>query len=432
MDRRLKVLLDGAFLGQLRHERSDLELIYGESWLGSGGYPVSPHIPLSGAAGPDSVQRFLANLLPEGPFLEDLSRITGYSKFNIFGLIAAIGSDTAGALSFCRDTEQCPETTFREVAPTELAERIASRGEVPITLWDEKPRLSVAGVQDKLTVLIRPDGVMGFGEGELCSTHILKFGKSGAPAEQHLVVNEYLCMRLARSVGLPVAEVEFERIGEPVLKVSRFDRRWEEDRVARLHLIDGCQLLDLPPVYKYERAFGKGRDVAGYRPGASLPRLFDACREHGAVPAAALKGLMDWTLFQLIIGNSDAHGKNISFFVGKRGLQVAPAYDLVCLDMYGEYDRDLAMAVGDCFNPDDIAPYQIALMCEECGIPRKPAARSLEALCERTLRAVGALPLECPAFTGEERDFAEALLSRVEANAVRLRAFAQEIPRVAV
>lgn len=431
MDRRLNVLLDGTFLGQLKHEHTDLQLIYDAAWVGHGGYPVSPHLPFSGAATPESVQRFLANLLPEGPFLEDLSRVSGISKFNTFGLIAAMGSDTAGALSFYRDGEKCPETTFREVTPDELAERIASRGEVPITIWDEKPRLSVAGVQDKLTLLIQPDGTMGFGEGELCSTHILKFGKQ-ASAEQHLVVNEYLCMRLARAVGLPVAEVEFDRIGEPVLKVARFDRCREDDRVARLHLIDGCQLLDIPPVYKYERAFGKGRDVADYRPGASLSRLFEACRKFGAVPAAAVKGLMDWVLFQLIIGNSDAHGKNISFFVGMRGLQVAPAYDLVCLDPYEHYDRDLAMAVGDCFSPDDIAPYQLALMCEECRVPRRPAVRSLEALCEKTLRAVGVLPLECSGFTEEEREFADLLLSRIEANALRLRGFAQEVPRVVV
>lgn len=431
MDRRLKVLLDGTFLGYLRHERSDMELIYDGTWAGSG-FAVSPHIPLSGTAGPDAVQRFLANLLPEGPFLEVLSRSTGYSKVNTFGLISAMGTDTAGALSFCRDGEESLETTFREVTSAELAERIAARGEVPITIWDKKPRLSVAGVQDKLTLLFLPDGNMGFGEGELCSTHILKFGNSRPSAAQHLVVNEYLCMRLARSVGLPVADVEFERIGEPVLKVSRFDRRWDGGRVARLHLIDGYQLLDLPPAYKYERTFGKGRDVANFRPGASLSHLFDACREHATVPAAAVKGLMDWVLFQLIIGNSDAHGKNISFFVGKSGLQVAPAYDLVCLDLYAEYDRDLAMAVGDCFNPDDIAPYQLALMCEECGLPARAAGRALVALCEKTLRAVGVLQLECSAFTAEETGFADLLLHRIEENALRLRGFAQEIPRVVV
>jgi serine/threonine-protein kinase HipA len=59
--------------------------------------------------------------------------------------------------------------------------------------------------------------------------------------------------------------------------------------------------------------------------------------------------LLNWVLFQLLIGT---HGKNISFFVGPGGIVMAPAYDLLCLDMYaGTYDRDLAMAVGDVFRP---------------------------------------------------------------------------------
>ena len=430
MDRRLNVLMDGRHLGELRQERTDIELIYDPAWIGSGGYAVSPHIPLSGEPGSDTVQRFLANLLPEGPFLEVLSRSTGCSKYNTFGLVAAIGAETAGALSFhASDGAAHPPTTFREIPQPELAERIASRGERSIIMWDEKPRLSVAGVQDKLPVLIQPDGRMGFGEGGLCSTHILKFGKTRG-AELHLVVNEYLCMRLAALIGLTVAEVEFQRLGEPVLSVRRFDRRWEGERVSRLHLIDGCQILDLSPAYKYERPLGKARDVANIRDGASLPLLFEACRKFCTVPAAAIKNLLDWTLFQLVIGNSDAHGKNISFFVGRKGLQVAPAYDLVCLDLYEEYDRDLAMAVGDCFDPGEIAPYQLADMCEDCRIPRRPAARSLDALCEKTLHAAEVLPLEFSILTAEERAFAERVLARVKGNARRLRGFAQELPKV--
>lgn len=76
---------------------------------------------------------------------------------------------------------------------------------------------------------------MGFGEGELASTHILKFGMR---PEMHLVVNEYLCMELARRVKLPVARTALHRIDEPVLIVERFDRRRDGGRVERLHLID--------------------------------------------------------------------------------------------------------------------------------------------------------------------------------------------------
>ena len=118
-------------------------------------------------------------------------------------------------------------------------------------------------------------GQMGFGEGELASTHILKFGTARA---LHLVINEYVCMQLARIMKLPVADVSLVRFGEPVLVVRRFDREVSGDTVIRRHLIDGCQMLDLPPTYKYERPFGKSGEAAAIRSGANLPDLFASCR----------------------------------------------------------------------------------------------------------------------------------------------------------
>ena len=47
------------------------------------------------------------------------------------------------------------------------------------------------------------------------------------------------------------------------------------DTVKRLHIIDGCQMLDLPSAYKYERNFGSGPDVENIREGASFPKLFE-------------------------------------------------------------------------------------------------------------------------------------------------------------
>ena len=425
---KLHIFMGRERLGELRiiDARGSMDLVYDSVWFSSGGISVSPHL-LPGACRPESVHNFLANLLPEGEWLEDLSRNATCSKANIFGLIAYIGTETTGALSFVPEAGgEPPTTSFRVVTQEELTARIAERKTRPITMWDGKPRMSVAGVQDKLPISKRQDGTLGFGEGDLASTHLLKFGKDPS---MHLVINEYICMQLAFTMGLPVAAVTLENFGELVLSVRRFDRKWEADKVSRLHLIDGCQLLDLPPTYKYERPFGKSGHVAGLRAGASLPRIFDACREFCLVPIAAVKNLLEWTLFQLIIGNSDAHGKNISFFVGKNGLSVAPAYDLVCLDLY-QYDRDLAMAIGDCFDPDDIATYQLAEMCEECKLPQRQTAKSLEALCDKTLHILDAVEFSFPTLTREEEDFKRELMARIGDNARRLRRFTRDLPKV--
>ena len=93
-----------------------------------------------------------------------------------------------------------------------------------------------------------------------------------------MVINEYVCMQLARIPKLPVADVSLVRFGESVLVVRRFDREISGDPVIRRHLIDGCQMLDLPPTYKYERPFGKSGEAAAIRSGANLPDLFASCR----------------------------------------------------------------------------------------------------------------------------------------------------------
>jgi len=347
----LTIALNRRHLGKiLLEEKSEqYSLEYAPSWLEGGGFAVSPHLK-PGECASESAKRFLANLLPEGRWLEELSVSSHISRSNVFGLIAAIGAETTGALTFRMGDE--PEggllTSFRSVTSDELAERISQRQNVSIAVWDGKPRLSVAGVQDKLPLLIRSDGQMGFGEGELASTHIMKFGTARA---LHLVINEYVCMQLARLMKLPVAEVSLARFGEPVLVVRRFDRELTGDTVVRRHLIDGCQMLDMPPTYKYERPFGKGGDAAIIRSGTNLPDLFASCLLC-RIPAAAMRDMLNWVLFQLLIGNSDAHGKNISFFVGPAGIDMAPAYDLINLDMYAaEYDHDFSMPIGAAFAP---------------------------------------------------------------------------------
>jgi len=220
-------------------------------------YNKDLHLSPNVFSGSDSgaVKRFIMNLLPEGQGLEELSSMMHLSKSNVFGLIKAIGTETTGALSFHATQDEIEETSFREIPERELISRIQERSQTPITIWDDKPRLSLAGVQEKLPVMINEQCVYGIGEGNLASTHILKFGKN---PDEHIVLNEHLCMTLAKRLNLPVAETEILRLGEPVLKVKRFDRINKGTTVERLHIIDGCQMLDLPPSYKYERVYGDG------------------------------------------------------------------------------------------------------------------------------------------------------------------------------
>lgn len=113
--------------------------------------------------------------------------------------------------------------------------------------------------------------------------------------------------------------------------IERFDRAYIEARdvVQRKHVIDGCQATDLPPGYKYERQNGDEGDGVYMRDGVSFPRLLSVKTIDTVI--TNLK-LTQWMLFNLATLNYDAHGKNISFFVTPKGLELTPFYDLVNIE----------------------------------------------------------------------------------------------------
>lgn len=408
-------------VGVIRHDaREDAwTFAYDPAWRQTASaYPLSPHFPLSGPnPASATVRRFIANLLPEGRALDDAATLHQVSKTNLFALIRELGADTAGALTFLPEGAEpaAQPTRKREIPRVELARRIEDRGQSSLSIWDGRMRMSLAGYQDKIAVYCEEDRFY-LVEGALSSTHILK----PEPGERlpFLAANEHFCMRLAQRVGLPTAPVDLLRLPHPVLRVERFDRQRRAGGVRRLPMIDACQALDLPVVCKYERNFGAGRDVRHIRDGVSFPRLLGTQRAM-AQPALAAQALTRWALFQYLIGNSDAHGKNVSFFCRPEGLTLAPFYDLVSVVQYPDIDHELAMAYGDEFNLDQVKPYDWAQFAHDCGINRPYLAREMIRLSKAVQREA---PLEAAsgAYLGAERDFVQGLLTLTTTQADRL------------
>src|SRR5262249_22530648 len=142
------------------------------------------------------------------------------------------------------------------------------------------------------------------------------------------------------------------------------------------HIIDACQALNFPVAYKYERNFGSGRDVRDIREGVSFPRLFSLA-EYTVEKAVTRLSLVRWALFQYLIGNADAHGKNLSFFCGPRGLALAPSYDLVSVVQYPQFEHELAMAFGEEFTVEAVRPYDFAQFARTTNTPRALLAREM-------------------------------------------------------
>ena len=449
-DYALDLFVGQALVARLEfHPQQDsFSLTYSPAWAADRrGYALSPHLPLHGTAPSSSIRRFLEHLLPEGRALDVASVHSNIQKNNIFGLIRHLGQETTGALTFlpAGRTPQALEPQIRELRHSELQERIEGRNEVPFTVWDGTVRMSIAGFQDKLLVN-RVGDRMFLVSGSLSSTHILKPEPLNT-ALPFMVANEHFCMKLASRISVRrygqdhVAEVEILRIPAPVLSIRRFDRQLRTDQfvdgpddvkvpaVERLHIIDGCQATDLSVAVKYERNLGNGKDVAHIRDGASFERLF-ATRQYLEQPAIGVRRMTLWVVTTLLTGNSDAHGKNLSYHVGPAGLRVAALYDLVSVMQYDsqKLEHELAMAFGDAFRLEDVKSFALADFCERANVSRAFFARELVALCEIALVEAMAQSAD-PVYTGEEVPLVKHIADFVVRRAKLLLALAKEIPK---
>jgi serine/threonine-protein kinase HipA len=405
-------------IGNLILQEDQLFWQYNTSWQQSG-FALSPHLPLNNSIPPVNVQRYVRNLLPEGNGLDELiAHIGNLSKNNTFGIIRALGMDTPGALTLLPSGQAYPSNAnFIAVSNQELEHRLNTRDEYGLIIWQGKPRLSVAGVQDKINVVVDREGQLGFGDGTLCSTHILKFEKLKL---SHLVLNEHFTLQLARECGLTVNHTNRFHFGEhPALLVERFDRKYlPTDEVGRRAVIDGCQALNLSPDYKYEKNFGSGRDVAHIRDGASFQKLFafaDQCDN----PIATKAQILDWALFNLLVFNYDAHGKNISFYVGPNGFSLTPFYDLVNIKMYPEFEQEMAMGFGDEFDAAHINAYQLADFADTCQLPRHLVSRRLTFMTSNLIRALQK-ETSLEIHNEDERNYIERYRSEVLAHCEHL------------
>lgn len=430
-------------------------LAYTPEWEASPrAFALSPALPLGRRHVGAVVSNFFENCLPEGEALSELVRYVRTDRSNILALAYALRDDLPGAIRLRlphREEDRKAKreepvralegpNVFRPITDEEMLDRL--RGFAPMSVWDNRFRLSVAGVQRKLTVM-RRDGAWGLADGpDWASTHILKFASEDMPM---LVLNEYLTMRLAALSGFPTAKVRMVGIGGPegvrALEVERFDRLWRPDRgregtVLRTHVIDACQATGLSVARKYEQPYGSGRDVAHIRDGVSWPLVTDLVAS-AEDPQRFLVFLWSAFVFNLIVGNSDAHGKNWSFFVTAKGLRPTPLYDLVNVavlrdTLAPQLDTRLAMAVGDAFERDRVRVEDWILLSIDCNFSLE---RIHECLCRVTGKVAGALDavdkeVEALSLRDDEVKFASAWRRSVEEGIAIAHRWADEIERV--
>lgn len=371
-----------------------MEFAYAAEWLNSAvAFPISLSLPLSPETYGEAAHSFFANLLPEADVRARLCQRLKVTPGNDFELLRLIGGECAGALTLSDSppTANFSEDDYRLIAPEQL--RVWSLANTPdvfsSTVGRDGVRLSLAGAQDKLPVRISGQQISLPLE-QAPSTHLLKFA---SPYFKYLPENEYLLGRLASRMGLPVPQAELLRPdnGGTILVVERYDRRLEKSEIQRLHQEDFCQALGRSPLRKYQKEGGPRH-----------AELAEIIRIHGSLPLADLRLLARWAIFNWLMGNCDAHAKNVSLLLSPlRGTRLAPFYDLVCTRVYKPLDRNLAMSFGDQFEPGQVIRRDLEAYAKEIQMGSNLVFDLVEEFLTETTQKLEAATQEFRSLYGE-------------------------------
>ena len=330
----LRIMANGDLVGFLGVAEGRWSFHYNADW---NTYALSPSFPLATREYKDlgdvrRVEWFFENLLPEGRLRDMIAFRDRINPRDTWALLIRHGQDTAGALSVIPEGfDAAIGEILVPLAKEELQEKIEeSRARnLPLMASWEEIRMSLAGAQEKLGLRIDANGAMFLPEGSAPSTHIVK-PENGSADFPFCPANEFFCMRLAAELKVPAPEVNLLHLPEPLYVIERFDRERTstatspEETIRRLHQIDLCQALGVSPSKKYESEGGLG-----------LQHLFELIGSPFIDrPIVAANAALQWVAFNYLIGNLDAHAKNIAFLMRGQKAVVAPFYDMLCVEAY--------------------------------------------------------------------------------------------------
>jgi serine/threonine-protein kinase HipA len=297
--------------------------------VGAGEVLLSNSLPVRGEPyGPEASRAYVEGLLPQGRRRHAIAHELDLDPADGYGLIAEIGRDCLGAVTFLAEGKV--EDARRQGSPawlseTELEEVVQSP---PSPFFDrsspQRMRFALPGERHKLALVRDEQGDRwGWPEPGIPSTHIVK---PEVPERPGLVANEHACTLAYRELGLPVAHTSVETIaGQTCLVAKRFDRWGEGSRAERLHQESFAQALGVAP------------DCAERRLSTGTPTLGEASGLLRAIDEeAAVEVLMKATFCDLLIGCTALRGANTALLFGPAEPMLAPFYGIASTEIYGE------------------------------------------------------------------------------------------------
>jgi serine/threonine-protein kinase HipA len=302
---------------------------------------------------------FFEHLGSEGWLRGLQARAGGTADQDDLGLLLNYGADCIGAVGILPQDG----TTVQPFLEPDIAAEAAIA-----------PGRTLSGVQKKLLAFRADAGFQPSSGPADPATHIVKFNRDDVPT---LVQNEALSLKLAREV---LGDTEVTKAAHGVVQgfdgivliVERFDRAGDE----KLRLEDFAQILNKP----------RGRDFKGkYR--SSYEEAAAVIDKFSARARLDLDRYFRLLVFNLVIGNADAHLKNFSLLERPEGLRLSPAYDLLNTLLY-PYDRLTALEIGGRRREfDSLDRGLVQRLGTSIGLPAKAVALALDQLAQRFARA---------------------------------------------
>lgn len=327
----LMVYMNGYEVGEYRRLRNGAqEFVYSDSWLeNQAAMPLSLSLPLTDKTHKgDTVYNYFDNLLPDSADIRGrIQARFGIKTNQPFDLLASIGRDCVGAIQLLSEKT---EIDVKKIEGTPLGEKeiayeLRNYKTLPLGMSkNDNFRISIAGAQEKTALLwhnkqwFRPSGATP-------TTHIFKLpiGRiehAGIDLSDS-VENEWLCLQILKSLGLPVPDASIQQFEDiKVLVVKRFDRELAQDKswIIRLPMEDMCQANGIAPAIKYESDGGPGISMI-------MELLKSSLR-----PEDDRKKFMKTVFIFWLLGAIDDHAKNFSIFLKQGGrFRLTPLYDVI-------------------------------------------------------------------------------------------------------
>ncbi len=419
MKNRLQVIWNKRLVGTLdRHKKDRVVFQYSQDWIEKESSPVSLSLPCRKEKFPPAISTaFFENLLPESNARTVLAFHRRFDKRDTYAFLENYGEDCAGALSIIPENQEPDftpgqyENITRELIKT-LDKIVLEPERYKLYPEMKHAKLSLAGAQDKLPVYIKGTQFYLPKNSGSATTHIIKPVNAGFT---DIPRNEAFCMELAQRSGFSIPDSKIMKIdAHELFVVERYDRQEINKEIVRIHQEDFCQAMGYPAERKYQETGGPG---------------FIECRElideylsnHGATNRILFIRMM---IFNYIIGNHEAHGKNFSILHNK-GFELAPFYDLVSTQVY-PLDNKFAMSIGQTFTLHRIKEHSFKKFAGDMNVRPELLASLINEVCEAVMNELDGLIEEHGINYGEARIYID-LNKIIKSNIIQLQCFSGKI-----